>query len=158
MQECFWQAENFSKALGQELALGSATPAGDLGSGQRVTGTREDRREGVSRLGFRLAHRQAPELLRGRLLAARRTLTLVQDTPLAPGHTPGNPAHGASWEEGGGAGLEGLARPPRGSTEASRPTGTRWTATRLHGPQLVHLETGPASVLPASRGLCLQGP
>lgn len=73
MQERFWQAENFPKARGQELALGSATPAGDLGSGERVTGTREDGREGVSRLDFRLAHRQAPELLRGRLLAARHT-------------------------------------------------------------------------------------
>ena len=49
LQERFWQAENFPKAHGQELALGSVTPASDLGSGEGATGTGEGGRGGASR-------------------------------------------------------------------------------------------------------------
>lgn len=39
-EQSFWQAENFPKAHGQELALGSVTPASDLGSGEGGDGDR----------------------------------------------------------------------------------------------------------------------
>lgn len=48
-EQSSWQAENFPKAHGQELALGSVTPASDWGSGEGVTGTGEGGRGGVSR-------------------------------------------------------------------------------------------------------------